>query len=124
MKKLTRKEENIMQLIWDLENALVSDIISKLPEQDLPYTTISSIVRILEKKGFVDHRTFGKTHQYYPLISKEEYRKSQMKNFVKTYFDSSYKNVVSFFAENNEISPDDLKEILDLIENKKIQEDD
>lgn len=113
-----------MQLIWDLENALVSDIISKLPEQDLPYTTISSIVRILEKKGFVDHRTFGKTHQYYPLISKEEYRKSQMKNFVKTYFDSSYKNVVSFFAENNEISPDDLKEILDLIENKKIQEDD
>lgn len=124
MKKLTRKEEDIMQVIWDLENALVSDIISKLPEQDLPYTTISSIVRILEKKGFVDHRTFGKTHQYYPLISKEEYRKSQMKSIVKTYFDSSYKNVVSFFAENNEISPDDLKEILDLIETKKLKEDD
>jgi len=113
-----------MQVIWDLENALVSDIISKLPEQDLPYTTISSIVRILEKKGFVDHRTFGKTHQYYPLISKEEYRKSQMKSIVRTYFDSSYKNVVSFFAENNEISPADLKEILALIENKKTQEDD
>ena len=124
MKKLTRKEEDIMQVIWDLENALVSDIISKLPEQDLPYTTISSIVRILEKKGFVDHRTFGKTHQYYPLISKEEYRKSQMKSIVRTYFDSSYKNVVSFFAENNEISPADLKEILALIENKKTQEDD
>ncbi len=99
MKKLTRKEEDIMQVIWDLENALVSDIISKLPEKDLPYTTISSIVRILEKKGFVDHRTFGKTHQYYPLISKEEYRKSQMKNIVKTYFDSSYKNVVSFLSK-------------------------
>lgn len=124
MKRLTRKEEKIMQVIWDLENALVSDIISKLPEQDLPYTTISSIVRILEKKGFVDHRTFGKTHQYYPLISKEEYRKSQMKSIVRTYFDSSYKNVVSFFAENNEISPADLKEILALIENKKTQEDD
>ncbi|MEE4215863.1 MAG: BlaI/MecI/CopY family transcriptional regulator [Bacteroidales bacterium] len=124
MKKLTRKEEDIMQVIWDLENALVSDIISKLPEKDLPYTTISSIVRILEKKGFVDHRTFGKTHQYYPLISKEEYRKSQMKSIVKTYFDSSYKNVVSFFAENDEISPEDLKEILDLIENKKLQADD
>ena len=124
MKKLTRKEEDIMQVIWDLENALVSDIISKLPEQDLPYTTISSIVRILEKKGFVDHRTFGKTHQYYPLISKEEYRKTQMKSMVQTYFDSSYKNVVSFFAENDEISPDDLKEILDLIENKETREDD
>lgn len=124
MKKLTRKEEDIMQVIWDLENALVSDIISKLPEQDLPYTTISSIVRILEKKGFVDHRTFGKTHQYYPLISKEEYRKSQMKSIVKTYFDSSYKNVVSFFAENDEISPEDLKEILELIENKKSKADD
>lgn len=78
----------------------------------------------LLKKGFVDHRTFGKTHQYYPLISKEEYRKTQMKSMVQTYFDSSYKNVVSFFAENDEISPDDLKEILDLIETRKYKRDD
>ena len=116
MKKLTKKEERIMQVIWDLEKALVSDIISKLPEKDLPYTTVSSIVRILEKKGFVDHKTYGKTHEYFPVISKEEYKKVQMKNIVKTYFDSSYKNVVSFFAENKDISPEELREILEIIE--------
>ncbi|MEA1887161.1 MAG: BlaI/MecI/CopY family transcriptional regulator [Bacteroidota bacterium] len=124
MKKLTKKEERVMRVIWDLEKALVSEIISKLPEPDLPYTTISSIVRILEKKGFVDHRSYGKTHEYFPIISKEQYRKDQMKNMVNAYFDSSYKNVVSFFAENDKISPEDLKEILDLIENRKAKSDD
>ncbi len=119
MKKLTKKEEEVMQVIWNLEKALVNDIISKLPDPDLPYTTISSIVRILEKKGFVNHKSYGKTYEYFPVISKEEYRKTQLKNFVKTYFDSSYKNVVSFFAENDDIGLDDLKEIINLIESGK-----
>ena len=81
--------------------------------------TISSIVRILEKKGFVNHKSYGKTYEYYPVVSREEYRKMQMKNFVRTYFDSSYKNVVSFFAENKDIGLDDLKEIIKLIESGK-----
>jgi len=121
MKNLTKKEEQIMQVLWDLGKAMVNDIIAKLPDPDLPYTTISSIVRILEKKGFVDHKPYGKTHEYYPLISREEYKKYQMSNFVKQYFDSSYKNVVSFFAENKDISPEELRDILVLIEsiNKK-----
>ena len=116
MKNLTKKEEQIMQVLWDLGKAMVNDIIEKLPDPDLPYTTISSIVRILEKKGFVDHKSYGKTHEYYPVISKEEYRKYHMRNFVKQYFDSSYKNVVSFFAENKDISPEELRDILVLIE--------
>jgi len=119
MKRLTKREEQVMQVIWDLEKSLVNDIIAKLPDPNLPYTTISSIVRILEKKGFVDHKSYGKTHEYFPIISKEEYRKAQMKNFVKTYFDSSYKSVVSFFAENQDISPEELKEIIDIIETRK-----
>ena len=119
MKRLTKREEEVMQVIWALKRALVNDIIPKLPVPDLPYTTISSIVRILEKKGYVDYKAYGKTHEYFPTITKEEYRKSQMKTFVKTYFDSSYKNVVSYFAENDEIGLEDLKEIIKLIESGK-----
>ena len=124
MKSLTKKEEEIMQVIWELKRALVNDIIPRLKVPDLPYTTVSSIVRILEKKGFVDHKSYGTTHEYFPLVTKEEYRKAQMKNFVRSYFDSSYKSVVSFFAENQDISPEDLKEILDIIENKKSKSND
>ncbi|MDX2415316.1 MAG: BlaI/MecI/CopY family transcriptional regulator [Bacteroidales bacterium] len=124
MKRLTKREEEVMQVIWDLKKALVNDIISKLAAPDLPYTTISSIVRILEKKGFVDYKSYGKTHEYFPVISREEYRKTQMKTFVKTYFDSSYKNVVSYFAENEEIGLEDLKEIIKLIESGNPNTDD
>ena len=116
MKNLTKKEEQIMQVLWDLGKAMVNEIIAQLPDPDLPYTTISSIVRILERKGFVDHKSYGKTHEYYPVISKEEYRRYHIRNFVKQYFDSSYKNVVSFFAENKDISPEELRDILVLIE--------
>jgi len=119
MKKLAKREEEVMQVIWDLNRALVNDIIPNLPVKDLPYTTISSIVRRLERKGFVGHKSYGKTHEYFPIISREHYRKSQMRAFVKTYFDSSYKNVVSYFAKNDEIGLEDLKEIIKLIESGK-----
>jgi predicted transcriptional regulator len=119
MKKLARREEEIMQVIWDLKKALVNDIIPNLPVKDLPYTSISSIVRRLERKGFVGHKSYGKTHEYYPLITKAEYKKAQMKTFVKTYFDSSYKNLVSYFAENDDIGLEDLKEIIKLKESGK-----
>lgn len=124
MKRLTKREEEVMQVIWELDRAFVNDIIPKLSVPDLPYTTISSIVRILEKKGYVDYKAYGKTHEYFPIVSREEYRKSQMKSFVKSHFDSSYKSVVSFFAENQDISSEELKEILDIIENRRTKSDD
>ena len=124
MKRLTKREEEVMQVIWELEKALVNDIIPRLAVPDLPYTTISSIVRILEKKGFVDHKAYGKTHEYFPIISREEYKKIQMKSLVRTYFDSSYKNVVSYFAESDEIGLEDLKEIIKLIESGKNKQND
>ena len=119
MKKLAKREEEVMQVIWDLERALVNDIIPNLPAKNLPYTTISTIVRRLEKKGFVGHKSYGKTHEYFPLISKAEYKKSQLTNLVKNYFDSSYKNLVSYFAENDDIGLEDLKEIIKIRESKK-----
>mgnify|MGYP001283964940 FL=1 len=86
MKELTKAEEQIMQILWQLEEAFVNDIVDKMPEPKPAYNTVSTIVRILEKKGFVNHIAYGKTHQYYPLISKTEYTRSFMKSFMGSYF--------------------------------------
>ena len=107
-----------MQALWALERGFVKDIIAKLPEEN-HYNTVSTVVRNLEEKGFVGHQAYGKTHQYFPLVSKEEYTRKFMKVALKRYFDNSYKSMVSFFAKEEDISADELREILDLIEKKK-----
>jgi len=122
MKRLTKREEEVMSVIWDMGRALVNDITPRLPIPDLPYTTVSSIVRILEMKGFVDHKSYGRTHEYFPVISKEEYRNFQMKSFVKKYFDSSYQNVVSYFVNEQKLTTDDLKSLIEIIEKKQDNE--
>lgn len=119
MEKLTNKEEEIMRVLWKLEKAFVKEILAALPQENLHYNTISTIVRNLEEKGFVSHNAYGKTHQYFPVISKEEYRKQFMNLATKRFFDSSYKNVVSFFAKEEKISAAELREILELIEKKE-----
>lgn len=119
MDKLTNKEEEIMRILWKLEKAFVKEILAEIPDSGLHYNTVSTIVRNLEEKGFVSHEAFGKTHQYYPVVSKEDYRKQFMNLATKRFFDSSYKNVVSFFAKEEKISADELREILELIEKKE-----
>lgn len=119
MQKLTNKEEEIMQILWKLEKAFVKEIMAEIKEDQPHYNTLSTIVRILEEKGFVSHNAFGNSHQYYPIVSMEDYRKKFMTNAINNYFDSSYKNLVSFFAKEEKISADELREILDMIENKK-----
>ena len=119
MEKLTNKEEEIMRILWDLEKAFVKEILAEMPDSKLHYNTVSTIVRNLEDKKYVSHHAYGKTHQYYPVISKEEYRKQFMKLATKRFFDSSYKNVVSFFAKEEKISADELREILEIIEKKE-----
>jgi len=123
MEELTAKEEEVMQVIWNLEKALVRDIMSQLPNSKQPYTTVASIVRILEKKGFVSHKPYGKTHEYFPLISKAEYRKRKFKGLLTHYFDNSIESVVSFLAKEEKLSPKEFKELTELIakesENKK-----
>lgn len=117
MEKLTNKEEEIMHALWELKKGFVKDILEKLPIGN-HYNTVSTIVRNLEDKGFVSHKAFGKTHQYYPVLSKEVYRKQFINQAMKKYFDSSYKSLVSFFAKEEKISAEELREILEIIEKK------
>ena len=118
MEKLTNKEEEIMQALWQLKKGFVKDVVSLLPNNP-HYNTVSTTIRKMEEKGFVGHIAYGKTHQYYPAISKEAYRKNFMNKTINNYFENSYKNVVSFFANEEKISVKELKEIIELIENKK-----
>lgn len=112
MKELTKAEEQIMQELWILEKAFVKEIVDKLPEPKPAYNTVSTIIRILEKKGFVDHYAYGKTHQYFPLISKTVYTRLYFKNFLNGYFSNSFQEMVSFFAKEDKMSLSDLEEIL------------
>ncbi len=118
MKKLTNKEEEIMQILWKLEKAFVKEVMAEITEDQPHYNTLSTIIRNLEEKGFVSHNAFGNTHQYFPIVKMEEYRKRFMNLAIETYFDSSYKNMVSFFAKEQKISADELREILAIIEQK------
>ena len=115
MENLTAKEEEVMQIIWELDKALVRDIMNKLPNSKQPYTTVASIVRILERKGFVSHKPYGKTHEYFPLISKSEFRKQKFKGLISQYFDNSIESVVSFLVKEEKISPEELEELTKLI---------
>ncbi|GAB5400541.1 MAG: BlaI/MecI/CopY family transcriptional regulator [Aureisphaera sp.] len=118
MERLTNKEEEVMQALWALDKAFVKEIIERL-EGENHYNTISTIVRNLEEKGFVSYNAFGKTHQYYPIVSKESYAKKFMNIASQRYFNNSYKSMVSFFAKEEKISADELREILEIIEKKK-----
>lgn len=126
MEELTAKEEEVMQVIWSLERALVRDIMEKLPNKNQPYTTVASIVRILEKKGFLGHKPYGKTHEYFPLISKAEYRKRKFKGLITHYFDNSIESVVSFLAKEERLSPKEFEELTKLVakESENLKEDD
>ncbi|KOH43506.1 BlaI/MecI/CopY family transcriptional regulator [Sunxiuqinia dokdonensis] len=112
MKELTKAEEQVMQLLWKKEKAFVKELIEQMPEPKPAYNTVSTIVRILEKKGFVAYEAFGKTHRYFPLISKKEYTRKYMKNFMKGYFSNSFKEMVSFFAREDNMSLAELEELM------------
>lgn len=115
MKVLTRAEEQIMQVLWKLKRGFVKDIIPQLPDPKPAYNTVSTIVRILEKKGFVSYRAYGKTHEYYPLVSKDDYKKQFLNRFVKNYFGDSFPELVSFFAQDRNLSVSELEELADSI---------
>lgn len=119
MQKLTNKEEEIMHILWKLKKAFVKEVLAEITEDKPHYNTLSTVIRNLEEKGYVSYNAFGNTHQYLPIITMEEYRKRFLNTAIENYFNNSYKNMVSFFAENDKISADELREILDIIENKK-----
>ena len=112
MKVLTKAEEQIMQVIWNLDKAFLRDIIEEIPEPKPHQNTIATILKILVEKEFVGVHVFGRMHQYYPLVSKDEYSESTMKNLVKGYFEGSFSNAVSFMVKENNLSVEDLELLL------------
>ena len=113
MKELTRAEEQVMQYLWKMDKAFVKDIVEKMPEPKPAYNTVSTIIRILEKKGFVGHNAYGKTHEYFPLIGRKEYTRLFMKNFMRNYFSGSFQEMVSFFAREDNMSISELDEMIE-----------
>ena len=122
METLTKKEEQVMQIIWDMKKGFVKDIIEKMPGKKPPYNTISSIVRILVKKDFVGFKQYGNTYEYFSKIAKGKYRKFVFKRMMSNYFDGSYKKVVSFMAKENDMEEKDVNEMLKIIEDSEKKE--
>ncbi|HEX3007191.1 MAG TPA: BlaI/MecI/CopY family transcriptional regulator [Bacteroidales bacterium] len=115
MKELTKAEEQIMQILWEIKKGFIKDIADKFPDPKPANTTISTVVKILETKGFIEHNVYGKIHEYYPVISKEEYTRAFMGNVVKNYFSNSYHKMVSFFARDKEVSIEDMEQMMNIL---------
>lgn len=116
MKKLTAQEEEAMLIIWKIGEGCVKDFLDQYPEPQPPYTTLASVVKNLEKKKFISSRKIGNVYLYQPTVKQDEYQQTMMSGVVKDYFQDSYKELVTFFAKEQKISSDELKEIINLIE--------
>jgi predicted transcriptional regulator len=119
MNTLTKAEEQVMQILWNEKEGFVKDLLQKFPEPRPAYNTVSTIIRILEKKGFVGHRSFGKSYQYYPLVSREEYRNERFSGLMKDYFNNSMKQVLSHFGSSGSLSMKEADEIIQIMEELK-----
>jgi predicted transcriptional regulator len=124
MKELTKAEEQVMQILWDIEKGFVKDLLEKFPEPRPAYNTVSTICRILEKKGFLDHKAYGNSHQYFPLVGREEYTREYLNNFVDSYFGNSIEQLVSFFSRQNKVDIREAEKIIELMNSIKKQSKD
>ena len=118
-KRLTKAEEEIMQALWSIEHGRIQELLPALGEPRPARTTVSTLLSILENKGFVEHTQSGRKHIYFPVVSKSEYTKIQLHSLIKNYFNGSFASMVSFFAAENNISLDQLDEIINQTKNKK-----
>jgi predicted transcriptional regulator len=116
MRELTRAEEEVMQILWKIKKGFVKDILEHFDEPKPAYNTVSTIVRILQNKGFVSHKAYGRTHEYLPVVSKDEYSKRHLKVFVKDYFSNSFEKMVSFFAREKSITVKEMESIMKMME--------
>lgn len=119
LRELTRAEEEVMQILWTREPAFVKDILEEFPEPRPAYNTVSTIVRILEQKGFIGHKAYGKTHEYFPIITKEEYAQHGVQSLMEKYFGGSPKKLVSFLVEKEDMKLKELNELLKSLDNNK-----
>lgn len=117
--ELTRGEEEIMQILWQLGDAVVNEIIARTREPHPKYTTVATFLKILENKGFVSHRPEGKSHRYYPLVDREQYARTVMSSVLANYFDGSLSQMVSFFSRHEQISVGEMEQILEIMRSAK-----
>jgi predicted transcriptional regulator len=113
--ELTRAEEEVMQILWEIKKGFVKNMVEMFPDPKPAYNTVSTIVRILETKGFIGHTAYGKTHEYYPLVAKDEYRKRYLNSMLHNYFGGSFRQMASFFVKNEKMDTRELEEILNLM---------
>ncbi len=119
IKDLTKAEEQIMQILWQIEKGFVKDVMDHIPDPKPAYNTVSTIIRILETKGFIGHEAFGKAHQYFPLISKEDYKRYATEKLLGNYFENSVESMFSFFVKEEKVDLSDVDEILKMIQKLK-----
>ena len=119
MQKLTQQEEEAMQMIWQNKGGFVKDILELLPDPKVPYTTLASTLKNLEKKQYLQAVKMGNSFRYEPVIAEDEYKKAFMGSFVSDYFKNSYKDLITFFAKDEKVSPEELKEIIEMIQKPK-----
>ncbi len=118
MVKLAKREEQIMQVFWDLKKAFIRDVIPLLPDPKPHYNSVATMVKILEDKGFLDHETTGNMHCYFPIIGREDYQKFALKDIVSQYFDNSYPRMLAFFAKEQNLTAKELNEIVNIIKSE------
>ncbi len=119
MVKLAKREEQIMIVFWDLKKAFIRDIIPHLPDPKPHYNSVATMVKILEDKGFLAHEAVGNMYQYFPVVEREDYQKHAIKDIVSQYFDNSYPRMLAFFAKEQNLSEEELSEIVNIIKTKK-----
>ncbi|WP_428330692.1 BlaI/MecI/CopY family transcriptional regulator [Mucilaginibacter sp.] len=122
IKELTKAEEQIMQILWQLKEAIVKDIIEEMPDPKPAYNTVSTVVRVLEGKGFIDHKAYGNSHVYFPTVEESDYKKFTFDKMMKNYFSNSYQSLVSFIVDEKKLDVkelDELTTLIDQLKNKK-----
>jgi len=119
IRTLTRAEEEVMLILWRLKKGFVKDVLAEMPEPKPAYNTVSTIIRILEKKGIVHYNAYGKSHEYFPLITRAQYKRSEMKQLISTYFDNSLPQLVSFFVKDEPLDEKELDEIMEIMKKGK-----
>lgn len=118
MKEITKAQEDILKAIWEIENGAVTDVLERLPDPKPAYTTVATVIKVLERKGYVAHRTYGKTHVYYALITRKEYADTIIKEAFTGFFNSSLNQLVSPFIKNREISLRELEDLKKMLESE------
>ena len=123
MKSLTKAEEQIMQILWEIKEGVVKDIVEKFSKKQPAYTTVATVLKVLEKKGFTSHKTIGNVHLFFPLVSKKEYARIEFSNLLQGYFNGSFPKMATFFAKENNLSISELEEMLKITEEELKKEE-